>query len=113
MVERLGLSYKNASELNKLIDKDLLGHPAFQQHEVMVGTEVCNVYFHDVITCIKVLFANPELAQYLVTVLEKHFTDGSDGQRTQMYHDMNIAKWWWLTQVANNQRHTDMALQLT
>ena len=84
-------------ELNKLIDKELQGRPAFQQHEVMVGTEVCNVYFCDVIACIKVLFANPELAQYLVTVLEKHFTDGSDGKRTRIYHDMHTAKWWWST----------------
>ena len=79
----------------------------------MVGTEVCNMYFRDVIACVKALFANPELTQYLVTVLEKHFTDGGDGQRTRMYHDMHTAKWWWSTQVANNQRYTDMALQLT
>ena len=113
MVERLGLSYKNASELNKLIDKDLPGHPTFQRHEVMVGTEVCNMYFCDMIACIKALFADPELAQYLVTVPEKHFTDGGDGQRTRMYHDMHTVKWWWSTQVVNNQRYTDMALQLT
>ena len=78
MVKHLGLSFKNAVELNKLIDQDLLGHPAFEQHEVMVGTEVCDVYFHDVIACVKVLFADPDLAQYLVTVLEKHFTYGSN-----------------------------------
>ena len=69
----------------------------------MVGTEVCDVYFRDVIACIKALFADPELAQYLVTVPEKHFTDGSDRQRTRMYYDMHTAKWWWSTQVAKIQ----------
>jgi hypothetical protein len=47
----------------------------------MVGTEVCNMYFHDVITCIRALFADPDLAQYLVMALEEHFTYGSDGRR--------------------------------
>ena len=112
MVEGLGLSYKNAAELNKLIDKELPGRPAFQRHEVMVGTEVCDVYFRDVIACIKALFADPELAQYLVTVPEKHFTDGSDGKRTRMYHDMHTAKWWWSTQVANDQQQP-FVLELT
>lgn len=105
MVESLGLSYKNAADLNKLIDKNLPGHPAFQRHEVMVGTEVCDVYFRDVIACVKALFADPDLAQYLVTVPEKHFTYRSDRQRICMYHDMHTAKWWWSMQVTNNQQH--------
>jgi len=105
VVERLGLSFKNAVELNKLIDQDLPGRPAFERHEVMVGTEVCNVYFRDVIACVKALFADPDLTRYLVTVLEKHFTYGSDGQRIRMFHDMHTAKWWWSTQVTNNQQH--------
>ena len=99
MVGSLGLSYKNAAELNKLIDQGLPGHPAFQQHEVMVGTEVCNMYLCDMIACVKALFADPDLVQHLVTVPEKHFTYGSDGQRICMYHDMHTGKWWWSTQV--------------
>jgi len=94
VVERLGLSYKNAAELNKLIDQDLPGRPSFKRHEVMVGTEVCDVYFRDVIACIKALFADPDLAPYLVTTPEKHFTHGSDGRRIRMYHDMHTGKWW-------------------
>jgi hypothetical protein len=65
----------------------------------MVGSEVCNVYFHDVITCTKVLFADPDLAHYLIMASEKHFTYGSDRQKIHMYHDMHIGRWWWLTQV--------------
>ena len=92
MVERLGLSYKNTAELNKLIDQDLPGRPSFQRHEVIVGSEVCDVYFRDALACIKALFADPDLAPYLVTAPEKHFTDGSDGGRTRMYHDMHTGK---------------------
>jgi len=102
VVECLGLSFKNAVELNKLIDQDLPGCPAFKRQEVMVGTEVCNVYFCDVIACMKALFADPDLTWYLVTVPEKHFMYGSDGQRIQMFHDMHTAKWWWSMQVMNN-----------
>lgn len=101
MVERLGLSYKNTAELNKLIDQDLPGRPSFQRHEVIVGSEVCDVYFRDALACIKALFADPDLAPYLVTAPEKHFTDGSDGGRTRMYHDMHTGKWWWSMQVSH------------
>jgi Plavaka transposase len=99
VVDRLGLSYKNAAELNKLIDEELPGHPSFQQHEVMVGSEVCDVYFRDVIACIKALFADPDLAQYLVTAPEKHFKYGSDRLKISMYHDMHTGRWWWSMQV--------------
>jgi hypothetical protein len=93
------LSFKNAVELNKLIDQELPGRPSFRQQEVMVGTEVCDVFFRDVIPCIRALFADPDLAQYLVMAPEKHFTYGSDGERIHMYHDMHTGRWWWSTQV--------------
>ena len=40
------------AELNKIIDKCLPGRPRFEQHEIIVGDEVCEVYFHDIIACI-------------------------------------------------------------
>ena len=102
MVERLGLSYKNTVELNKLIDQELPGRPSFQRHDVMVGTELCDVYFRDVVACIRALFADPDLTQYLVTAPQKHFTYGSNGRKIRMYHDMHTGKWWWSTQVTNS-----------
>jgi Plavaka transposase len=102
VVERLGLGYKNTAELNKLIDLELPGRPSFQRHEVIVGTEVCDVYFRDVIACVRALFADPDLTQYLVTAPEKHLTDGSNGRKIRMYHDMHTGKWWWSTQVSIN-----------
>lgn len=38
--EHLGLSFRNASELYKIIDKSLPRHPHFEWHEVVVGGKV-------------------------------------------------------------------------
>jgi len=94
IVETLRLSFKNSGELNKLINKLLPGCPSFKHHEVMVGSEVCEVYFRDVVTCIKSLFGDPDFTPYLAFQPEKHYTDES--KRVHMYHDMHTG-WWWLT----------------
>lgn len=96
--ERLGLSFKNSKELNNIIDNNLPGCPRFERHEVLVGNEVCKVYFRDVIACIKALFGDPDFAPYLVFAPEKHYVDESKTMR--MYHDMHTGKWWWSTQVS-------------
>ena len=57
--EWLGLSFKNTTELNKIIDETLPGRPCFKWHELIIGNEVCEVYFWDVIECIKALFNDP------------------------------------------------------
>lgn len=96
--KRLGLSFKNSKELNNIIDNNLPGCPRFERHEVLVGNEVCEVYFRDVIACIKALFGDPDFAPYLVFAPEKHYVDESKTMR--MYHDMHTGKWWWSTQVS-------------
>ena len=70
----------------------------------MVGAEVCDIYLRDVVACIKALFTDPNLAQYLVTAPEKHFTYGSDERKICMYHDMHTGRWWWATQVISGYR---------
>ncbi|KAF8814197.1 hypothetical protein BYT27DRAFT_7082726 [Phlegmacium glaucopus] len=96
--ERLGLCFKNTSELNKIIDTSLPGRPRFERHEVVIGDEVCEVYFRDVVECIKALFGDPSFAPYLVFAPEKHYTD--ETKTTRMYHDMHTGRWWWSTQEA-------------
>ncbi|KAF8998031.1 hypothetical protein BDQ17DRAFT_1391788 [Cyathus striatus] len=98
VVERLGLSFKNANELNKIIDEHLPGRPPFVRREVMVGGEVCEVYFRDILACVKALFRNPEFAPYLVFAPEKHYTD--ETKTIQSYHDMHTGKWWWTLQTS-------------
>ena len=63
------------AELNKIIDKRLPGWPRFEQHEIIVSDEVCEVYFHDIIACIRALFGDPSFVLYLVFGPEKHYTD--------------------------------------
>jgi hypothetical protein len=98
VTESLGLSFKNTRELNEIIDKKLLGRPCFQRHEVVVGSEVCEVFYRDVIECIKSLFGDPNFTPHLRLAPEKHYTD--DTKDTRMYHDMHTGKWWWSTQVS-------------
>ena len=95
--ERLGLSFKNTAELNKIIDNRLPGRPRFQRHEIIVGDEACEVYFRDIIACIPALFGDPLFAPYLVFEPEKHYTD--DKKTIRLYHDMHTGRWWWSTQV--------------
>ena len=36
VVERLGLSYKTANELNQIINQELPGHPPFKSQELVI-----------------------------------------------------------------------------
>jgi len=85
------------SELNKIIDKSLPGCPHFERHELVIGDEVYEVYFQDIVECIKALFGDPSFAPYLVFALEKHYTNETKAKH--MYHDMHTSRWWWSTQV--------------
>ena len=95
--KRLGVSFKNSRELNELIDKHLPGRPPFRRKEMLVGDEVCELYFRDIIQCICVLFGDQDFAPYLIMAPERHYTD--DDKEERMYHDMHTGGWWWFTQV--------------
>lgn len=62
-----------------------------------MGGEAFDVYFRDIIECIKALFGDPEFAPYLVLRPERHYAD--ENQTTRIFHDMHTGKWWWDTQV--------------
>ncbi|KAG1877205.1 hypothetical protein F4604DRAFT_1880467 [Suillus subluteus] len=94
--DRLGLSYKSSRELNNIIDKLPTGHPQFRCQEVVVAGEAFDVYFQDVVECVKALYEDPEFAPYLVFVPERHYADKD--KTTQLYYDMHTGKWWWRTQ---------------
>ncbi|KAF8261595.1 hypothetical protein EI94DRAFT_1780209 [Lactarius quietus] len=96
--ERLGLTFKNTLELNKIIDTHLPGCPPFQRKEVLVGDEVCKVFYRNIIQCIRALFADPDLSPHLIFTPEWHYADEDKEER--IYHDMHTGSWWWSTQVA-------------
>ncbi|KAJ7739261.1 hypothetical protein DFH07DRAFT_965821 [Mycena maculata] len=96
VTERLGLSYKNSRELNNIIDTSLPGRPKFKRKEIIVGGEAYDVYFRDILECVKALFGDPELAAHLKVAPERHYAD--EDQTVRLYHDMHTGKWWWATQ---------------
>lgn len=65
--------------------------------EIVVAGEAFEVYYRDIIECIRSLLGDPEFAPLLLLVPEQHYTDGSKTE--QVYFDMNTGKWWWATQV--------------
>ncbi|KAG1745470.1 uncharacterized protein EDB91DRAFT_1236355 [Suillus paluster] len=95
--EKLDLSYRNSRELNKIIDTKIPAHcPRFQRQEILMAGEAFDVYFWDIIECVKALFGDPELTPYLVFAPERHY---SDEDKTQcLYHEMHTGQWWWHTQ---------------
>jgi hypothetical protein len=96
MHETLGLSYKNTKELNKLVDS-LPDRPKFERREIVVGGEAFDVYFRDVLDCVRALYGDPEFTPHLVFKPERHYADEDMTIRT--FSDMHTGKWWWSTQV--------------
>ncbi|KAF8266267.1 hypothetical protein EI94DRAFT_1701854 [Lactarius quietus] len=78
--EHLGLSFKNAWELNQMINTHLPGQPPIQQREILVGNGVCKVYFQDILQCIHTLFGNPDFEPHLIFAPEEHYAN-EDKQR--------------------------------
>ena len=83
-----------------IIDNQLPGHPRFKRHEVVVAGEAFELYARDIVECLKALWGDPEFSAYLVFQPERHYADTDHTIR--MYHDMQMGKWWWATQVSTN-----------
>ncbi|KAG1872987.1 hypothetical protein DFJ58DRAFT_713562 [Suillus subalutaceus] len=101
--ENIGLSFKNSRELNKIINGELPGRPEFKCEQIIVAGQVFNIYYHDIIECIKVLFGDPNFAQYLIFVPECHYAD--EDKTVRLYHDMHTGKWWWNCQKKLDEEH--------
>ncbi|KAG2088158.1 uncharacterized protein F5147DRAFT_781078 [Suillus discolor] len=98
--EKIGLSFKNTWELNKIIDDELPGRPKFKHDQIVVANEAFDVYYRDIIECIKALFSDPSFADFLVFAPERHYAD--EDETIRLYHEMHTGKWWW-----NSQKHLD------
>ena len=97
-MNRLGLSFSSADELNQIIDEKLPnGLPKFIREELTLAGQTYEFYHRDILQCIRVLYGDPELSKFLMNVPEKHFT-GPD-KKTRIYSEMNTGKWWWTRQV--------------
>ncbi|CDO77552.1 hypothetical protein BN946_scf184912.g51 [Trametes cinnabarina] len=97
VVEKLGLSYSTAEQLNKIIDSRLSsGRPRFTCREIKVGGEAFDIYYRDVIACIRALFSDPEFSGILIFAPERHYAD--EDRTIRVYFDMHTGRWWWNTQ---------------
>ena len=100
VVERLGLSFHNARELNHIIDEEMPGWPKFKHEEISLGGESFDFHFQDVISCIRTLFGDPNFARSLQLVPERHYLDAA--HTTRIFSEMHTGKWWWSVQVLQN-----------
>ncbi|GJF00963.1 hypothetical protein PsYK624_172670 [Phanerochaete sordida] len=98
MRDKLGLSFHTTREANAIVDSLPAPRPVFKRDEVVVDNRAFDVYFRDVIECIRSLYGEPEFAQHLVFLPERHYHDPDCTQR--LYHDMHTGKWWWAAQKA-------------
>ncbi|PIL31105.1 hypothetical protein GSI_05801 [Ganoderma sinense ZZ0214-1] len=97
VAQLLNLSFKTARQLNAIIDKKLPnGRPHFQREEIVVAGEAFEVFFRNILECIRALYGDPEFTPLLLLVPEKHYTDETKSER--VYFDMHTGKWWWATQ---------------
>ncbi|GJE84945.1 Plavaka transposase-domain containing protein [Phanerochaete sordida] len=96
--QKLGLTFQNTREVNALVDTLPSTRPRFVRDEIVVDQQAFDVYFRDVIACIRSLYGEPDFAQHLVFLPERHYSDPDHTKR--LYHDMHTGKWWWAAQKA-------------
>ncbi|KAG1825461.1 uncharacterized protein BJ212DRAFT_1443604 [Suillus subaureus] len=70
---------------------DLLSIDGVKQ--VVITGEAFDVYYHDIIKCVKSLYSDLDFARYLTFAPEWHYTD--EDQTVCLFHDMHTGKWWW------------------
>ena len=97
VIEKLGLSYKTANELNDIIDKELPGRPPFKLHELVIGGERLQFHYREAIPCIRALFGDPKFTNDLVFAPERHYADRE--KTCRVYSEMHTGDWWWSVQV--------------
>jgi hypothetical protein len=62
VVDKLGLSYNSTKQLNNIIDNVLPGRPPFECRNLVIGGEALELYFRDILACIRSIYSDPELA---------------------------------------------------
>ncbi|KAH9016036.1 hypothetical protein EDB85DRAFT_1875359 [Lactarius pseudohatsudake] len=98
VTDKLGLSYRTPKELNDIIDKELPGCPPFKYQDLTITGDTHQVYFRDVLQCIRSLYGNPEFARDLAFAPERHYVD--HGRACRVYSEMHTGDWWWTVQTS-------------
>ncbi|KAL1711531.1 hypothetical protein EV715DRAFT_278440 [Schizophyllum commune] len=95
LVEKLDLPYRTSAHVNAMVDA-LPGRPRFQRRDVIVAGHRFDVYFRDILECVRALLSDIDLCPLLVFCPERHYVD--DKKTCRLYHDMHTGEWWWSTQ---------------
>ncbi|KAI0055816.1 hypothetical protein BV25DRAFT_1815106, partial [Artomyces pyxidatus] len=90
------LSFNNAANVNKIIDTQLPTTPEFCCKEIEVDGETYEVYFRDVMECIRSLYGNLEFSKFMAYAPEQHFAD--EEMTNRVYDEMHSGNWWWRMQ---------------
>ncbi|KAI0753003.1 hypothetical protein C8Q80DRAFT_1217332 [Daedaleopsis nitida] len=97
LVSLLGLSFKNSRELDQIVDGQLAsGRPRFIRRKIIVAGEVFDIFYRDILQCVRALYGDPEFTGILVFTPERHYTDAD--KTVHVYFDMHTGQWWWDTQ---------------
>ncbi|PIL24483.1 hypothetical protein GSI_14238 [Ganoderma sinense ZZ0214-1] len=95
--ELLGLSFRTSRQLNQIVDEHLSsGRPRFIRREIKVVGEYFEVFYRDVLQCVRALFGDPEFTGVLAFTPECHYADAD--RTVRVYFDMHTGRWWWDTQ---------------
>ena len=65
---------------------------------MVIGGEAFDVYYRDIIACIRDLFGKPEFASSMKFSPERHYAD--EDETIRIYSDLHTGRWWWATQVS-------------
>jgi hypothetical protein len=84
-------------ELSKIIDSSLPSRPTFVCRKIKIGEEVVELYYRDILECIRALFRDPGFAPHLIFKPEREYVDGN--KTIRVYEDMHTSDWWWSKQV--------------
>ena len=68
-----------------------------------MASEYFEVFYRDVLQCVRVLFGDPKFTGVLAFTSERHYADAD--RTVRVYFDMNTGKWWWSTQVSSQYLH--------
>ncbi|KAF8262257.1 hypothetical protein EI94DRAFT_1704905 [Lactarius quietus] len=98
VVDKLGLSYSSTRELNHIIDNELSGPPLFECRTLVIGEELLEFYFRDILSCICSIYGDPEFSQDLAVAPERHYADEDWMER--VYSEMHTGDWWWAVQTS-------------
>ncbi|GJE91567.1 hypothetical protein PsYK624_077170 [Phanerochaete sordida] len=100
VVERLGLSFKDARSLNQIIHHSLpmpVGPEWFETPVKFEGQRYA-LHHRNIVECVEQLYSNPSFADHMHYAPEHLFADADMSSR--LYNGMHTADWWYETQEA-------------